>query len=337
MQIGLIGCGRISKTHFEVISKLPGAKIAGCCDIVAERAKNSAEKYNIPFWTGNYEELLKQKDIDLISICTPSGLHPEHGIMAANYQKHILTEKPMGVRLTDADKLIKACDQNGVHLFVVMQNRLNPAIQMVRKAIDSGRFGKLYMIVANVFWSRPQAYYDQAEWRGTWALDGGAFCNQASHYVDLVQWFGGPVHSVDAQTATLARNIEAEDTGTAILRFQSGCIASINVTMLTYPKNLEGSITIIGEKGTVRIGGIAVNEILHWEFSDYDAADEKADKFSTYPDSVYGFGHSTYYQDVLDSIANGKKPLVDGREGRKSLELIEAIYLCNREQKHHTF
>ncbi|ABR49572.1 oxidoreductase domain protein [Alkaliphilus metalliredigens QYMF] len=332
MGIGLVGCGRISKNHFEAIRKIPNTKIVGCCDIIEERAREAANTYDIPYWTTNYEELLKQEEIDLISICTPSGLHPEHGIMAANHGKHVLTEKPMGVKLTDADKLIEACDENGVRLFVVLQNRLNPSIQMVKKAIDNGRFGKLYMIVANVFWSRPQAYYDLADWRGTWALDGGAFCNQASHYVDLVQWFGGPVTSVMAQTDTLARKIEAEDTGAAMIKFDSGCIATINVSMLTYPKNFEGSITIIGEKGTVRVGGIAVNEILYWKFSDKEI-ELIVSRPVAHTDSVYGFGHDAYYENVINAITKGESPLVDGRAGRKSLALIEAIYLSNRDQK----
>ncbi|MCC5912504.1 MAG: Gfo/Idh/MocA family oxidoreductase [Clostridiaceae bacterium] len=333
MNIGLVGCGRISKNHFEAIRKVPKATIKGCCDIVKERAKEAAKAYDIPYWTTNFEDLLKQEDIDLISICSPSGLHPAHGIMAANYGKHVLTEKPMGVRLIDVDQLIKACNDNDVRLFVVLQNRLNPSIQIVKKAIDQGRFGKIHMIVANVFWSRPQEYYDLSEWRGTWALDGGAFCNQASHYVDLVQWFGGPVKTVMARTDTLARNIEAEDTGAAIIKFDSGCIATINVTMLTYPKNLEGSVTIIGEKGTVRVGGIAVNEILYWKFSDSNEVDFIIDEFSTDPNSVYGFGHEAYYDNVINSIINEQKPSVDGNEGRKSLELIEAIYTSSKNHK----
>lgn len=333
VNIGLIGCGRISKNHFEAIKNLPNANIIGCCDIVEERAKNSALTYDIPFWTTNYEELLRREDIDLISICTPSGLHPEHGMMAANCGKDVLTEKPMGVSIKDADRLIKTCEKNAVKLFVVLQNRLNPAIQQVKKALDMGRFGKLYMMVANVFWFRPQEYYNLGNWRGTWALDGGAFCNQASHYVDLIQWFGGPVKSVVANTATLARNIEAEDTGASIIRFNSGCIATINVTMLTFPKNLEGSITIIGEKGTVKIGGIAVNEILHWDFSDYNEGDGLINNATTYPDSVYGFGHQGYYKSVINSIIKEEAPLVDGNAGRKSLEIIEAIYLSNVEER----
>jgi len=332
VKIGLIGCGRISENHFQAISQIPGAEIIGCCDIIEHRAKSVAHKYNIPFWTTSYEELLNLGEIDLVSICTPSGLHPKHGIMAANSGKHVLTEKPMAVSVESAMGLIDACNKNNVKLFVVLQNRLNPAIKLVKKAIDKKRFGRIFKIVSNVFWARPQEYYDMAPWRGTWKLDGGAFSNQASHYVDLVQWFGGPVHCVTAQTATLDRKIETEDTGSAIIRFRSGCIATINVTMLTYPKNLEGSITIIGEKGTVRIGGVAANEILHWDFSDDDEDDLKLESASTHVSSVYGFGHMAYYENVIDAISNDVKSFVDGYAGKKSLEIVEAIYLSNKLQ-----
>ncbi|NLC08262.1 MAG: Gfo/Idh/MocA family oxidoreductase, partial [Syntrophomonadaceae bacterium] len=326
LRIGLIGCGRISKNHFEAIAAQPDARCIACCDIIEERVREAAEKYEIPYWTTKYEEMLQRDDLDLISICTPSGLHPEHGIMAARAGKHVLTEKPMGCRLAEADKLIEACDQAGVKLFVVLQNRLNPAIQLVRRAFEEGRFGKLYMITSNVFWTRPQDYYDMAPWRGTWALDGGAFMNQASHYVDMVQWFGGPIEEVKSITATLARNIEAEDTGSAIIRFQNGAIGSINVTMLTYPKNLEGSITLLGEKGTVRVGGMAMNRIEHWEFADQQAYDQEVEQANTNPTSVYGFGHSGYYRNTINSILSGECPSSDGREGRKSLYLLEEIY-----------
>ncbi|NPV27283.1 MAG: Gfo/Idh/MocA family oxidoreductase [Firmicutes bacterium] len=333
IKIGLIGCGRISKNHFEAIAAQPDAECVACCDIIPERAEEAAKTYNVPFWTTKYEEMLAISDIDLISICTPSGLHPEHGIMAARAKKHVLSEKPMGVRLKDADELIKACDQEHVRLFVVLQNRLNPAIQLVRRALDEGRFGRIYFIQANVFWTRPQEYYDQAPWRGTWEFDGGAFMNQASHYVDMVQWFGGPVKSVVAQTATLARNIEAEDTGAAVIRFRSGAIGSINVTMLTYPKNLEGSITILGEKGTVRVGGIAMNKIEHWEFADTRDYDQQVANTATDPPTVYGFGHTGYYRNVIDVLTKGEKPSSDGRAGMKSLELLEAIYRASNRRR----
>ena len=326
LRIGLLGCGRISKNHFEAIAQQPDAQCIACCDIIEDRAREAAQKHNIPTWTTNYEEMLQNPEIDLISICTPSGLHPEHGIQAAKAGKHVLTEKPMACRLNEADELIKTCDQARVKLFVVLQNRLNPSIQLVRRAFEEGRFGKIYMITSNVFWTRPQDYYDMAPWRGTWALDGGAFMNQASHYVDMVQWFGGPIAEVKSITATLARNIEAEDTGSAIIRFQNGAIGSINVTMLTYPKNLEGSIIILGDKGTVRIGGTSMNKIEQWEFADQQDYDAELDKYNTNPTSVYGFGHSGYYRNVIDCLQTNAGSSSDGSEGRKSLYLLEQIY-----------
>lgn len=189
------------------------------------------------------------------------------------------------------------------------------------------------MITANVFWTRPQEYYDLAPWRGTWELDGGAFMNQASHYVDMVQWFGGPIAEVKAITATLARNIEAEDTGSAIIRFQNGAIGSINVTVLTYPKNLEGSITILGEKGTTKVGGMAMNKIEHWQFADRQDYDAEVEQANTNPGSVYGFGHSGYYRNVLGSIKKSVKPVSDGHTGYMSLAIIEAIYDVDMERK----
>ena len=330
IKIGLLGCGRISKNHFEAITQQQDAQVIACCDIIEERAKEAAEKYNIPIWTTNYEEILQNPNIDLISICTPSGLHPAHGIQAAKAGKNVLTEKPMACRLNEADELINACEEAGVKLFVVLQNRLNPAIQLVRRAFEEGRFGKIYMITSNVFWTRPQDYYDMSPWRGTWKLDGGAFMNQASHYVDMVQWFGGPIEEVKSITATLARNIEAEDTGSAIIRFQKGAIGSINVTMLTYPKNLEGSITILGAKGTVRIAGTSMNKIEQWEFADKQDYDKEIEQHNTNPASVYGFGHSGYYHNVIECLQGKVKPISDGPEGRKSLNLLEQIYRTNK-------
>jgi UDP-N-acetyl-2-amino-2-deoxyglucuronate dehydrogenase len=326
LKIGLIGCGRISKNHFEAVAQQEDAQVVACCDIIEERTKEAAEKYNIPTWTTNYEEMLSNPQIDLISICTPSGLHPVHGIQAAKAGKHVLTEKPMACRLKEADELIETCNEAGVRLFVVLQNRLNPAIQLVRKAFEEGRFGRIYMITSNVFWTRPQDYYDMAPWRGTWALDGGAFMNQACHYVDMVQWFGGPIEEVKSITATLARNIEAEDTGSAIIRFKNGAIGSINVTMLTYPKNLEGSITILGENGTVRVAGTAMNKLEQWDFADHQVYDAEIKNADTNPISVYGFGHNGYYRNVIDCLTNNISPSSDGFEGRKSLSLLEQIY-----------
>ena len=325
IRIALLGCGRIAGNHVAAIKKLPAFALVACCDTVPERAKAIGEAEGIPWFTSE-EKMLAEAPCDAVTIATPSGFHPRHGIMAARAGKHVICEKPMAITLSGADELVKACDDAGVHLFVVKQNRLNPSVQLVKRAMDKGRFGRIYMANATVRWARPQEYYDQAPWRGTWEFDGGAFMNQASHYVDLIQWLVGPVESVMARTATLARKIEAEDSGVAILKFRSGALGTIEVTMLTYPRNLEGSITILGEKGTVKIGGTAVNKVEHWAFADYDDDDKAIEAVSTSPPNVYGFGHEGYYRNVAQVIRGESQPDTDGRAGRKSLELILGIY-----------
>lgn len=325
IRVVLVGCGRISRNHFDAIARIDGLQLVGVCDIIAERAQAAGEANEVPWFT-SMDELLAQVPSDAVVIATPSGLHPQHGILAARAGRHVITEKPMAISLHAADALVQACDEAGVRLFVVKQNRLNPPIQLLKRALDKGRFGRLYMANCTVRWTRPQEYYDQAPWRGTWEFDGGAFMNQASHYVDLIQWLVGPVESVMAKTATLARQIEAEDTGAAILRFRSGALGVLEVTMLTYPRNLEGSITLLGEKGSVRIGGTAVNRVEHWEFADYDDDDKLVDTAAPNPPTVYGFGHEGYYRNVLAVLRGEAQPDTDGRSGRKSLELILGIY-----------
>jgi len=324
--IALIGCGRISGKHLESITQLTDdLKLVAVCDIIEERAKNAGEKYGVDWYT-DYQKMLDRDDIDVVSICTQSGLHPEHGIAAAKRGIHVVAEKPMAITLEGADQLIHTCDQEKVQLFVVKQNRLNTTMQLLKRAVDKNRFGKIYMIQSNVFWQRPQVYYDMAKWRGTWEFDGGSFMNQASHYVDAVQWLIGPVESVMAETATMARHIETEDTGSAILKFRNGVIGTINVTMLTYPKNFEGSVTILGEKGTVKVGGIAVNHIDKWEFEEYDDDDRLIEESNYNPPNIYGLGHLPYYQNVIAALKGETEADTDGRSGRKSLELIIAVY-----------
>ncbi len=325
IRVSLIGCGRISKNHFDALAKLPGLQLVAVCDIVAERAQQAGTQYNVPWFT-SYEQMLADVPSDAVIIATPSGLHPQHGILAAKAGRHVISEKPMAISLAAADALVQACDDQRVQLFVVKQNRLNPPIVLLKRAIERGRFGRIYMANCTVRWTRPQDYYDQAPWRGTWEFDGGAFMNQASHYVDLVQWLVGPVESVMAKTATMARRIEAEDSGAAVLKFRSGAIGVIEVTMLTFPRNLEGSITILGEKGSVKIGGTAVNKVEHWTFADYDDDDKLVEQANTNPPSVYGFGHEAYYRNVEAVLRGDARPDTDGRAGRKSLELILGIY-----------
>jgi UDP-N-acetyl-2-amino-2-deoxyglucuronate dehydrogenase len=325
VRVALVGCGRISGNHVSAIDKIDGLELVAVADVETERAAAVAQDRAIPAFR-TLDELLAEVECDVVTLCTPSGLHPSHGIVAARAGKHVVTEKPMAISLADADALVQACDSAGVQLFVVKQNRLNPPIQLLRRAVDKGRFGRIYLANTTVRWTRPQEYYDAAPWRGTWEFDGGAIMNQASHYVDLMQWLIGPVESVVAKTATLARRIETEDTGIAVLRFRSGALGVIEVTVLTYPRNFEGSITILGEKGTVKIGGTAVNRVEQWQFADYDDDDKLIDAANTSPPTVYGFGHEGYYRNVLAVLRGEAKPGTDGREGRKSLELILGIY-----------
>ena len=324
-RIALLGCGRISKNHFEAIAKIDGLDLVAVCDNDATRAAEAGARWEVPHFT-SYEKMLKESGADVVTIATPSGLHADQGVAAANAGKHVVMEKPMAISLTGADALVQACDKAGVQLFVVKQNRLNPPVQLLKRAIDRERFGRIYMANCIVHWARPQDYYDQASWRGTWEFDGGAFMNQASHYVDLIQWLMGPVESVMAKTATLARRIETEDSGVAILKFRSGALGSIQVTMLAYPRNLEGSVTILGEKGSVKIGGTAVNKVEYWQFAEYDDDDKLIVGADTNPPNVYGLGHEGYYRNVLAVLRGEAKPDTDGRAGRKSLELILGIY-----------
>ncbi len=345
IRFGLVGCGRISYKHVEAIAGLSAeAELVCMCDILADRAIAKAADYlkitdtlgvgpaiPAPHIYTDLKKMLENEEIDILSICTPSGLHPLHGIMAVEKHLHVLTEKPMAASLKAADDLIRTCDEAKVRLFVVKQNRLNSTVQLLKRAVDKGRFGKIYMLLSNVLWMRPQSYYDEAGWRGTWEFDGGAFSNQASHYVDTLQWLGGPIESVTAITATLARKIETEDTGSAVIRFKNGAIGNINVTMLTYPGNLEGSIAIIGEKGTVKLGGVAINKIEKWEFETGDKDDELVASSGYEPPNVYGFGHAGYYANILEVLRGNAEANTDGHEGRKSLELITGIYQSSRE------
>lgn len=325
VRVALVGCGRISRNHFEAIAKIDGLQLVSVADSDAARAQAAGTEFGVPAFA-SLEDMLKAVPSHLVAVCTPSGLHPQHGIVAAKAGRHVLTEKPMAISLEAADDLVRACDAAGVHLFVVKQNRLNPPVQLLKRAIDKGRFGRIHMANTTVRWTRPQEYYDAEPWRGTWEFDGGAIMNQASHYVDLMQWLVGPVESVMAKTATQARRIEAEDSGVAVLKFRSGALGVIEVSVLTYPRNLEGSITILGEKGSVKIGGTAVNRVEHWQFETYDDDDKLIEAASTNPPTVYGFGHEAYYRNLLPVLHSVARPDTDGRAGRKSLELILGIY-----------
>jgi UDP-N-acetyl-2-amino-2-deoxyglucuronate dehydrogenase len=333
IKIALVGSGRIANKHFEAIEKhKESLELVGVCDTNSKVLEEAIEKTGCQGYP-NLTALLAETEATLIALCTPSGLHSTQTIQIAKSGRHVMTEKPMATRWQDGLKMVEACDKAGKYLFVVKQNRHNATLQLLKKAVNKHRFGRIYMVTLNVFWTRPQAYYDSAAWRGTWEFDGGALMNQASHYIDLLDWLIGPVESVQAFTATLARHIEVEDTGVVNVRWRSGALGSVNVTMLTYPKNLEGSITIIGEKGTVKIGGLAVNEIQNWEFAEPDEEDEKIKDASYQTTSVYGFGHPIYYDNVIKTLRGESEPETDGREGLRSLEVLIAAYLSARDGK----
>ena len=333
IRVAVIGCGRIAANHFASIAQYPDDfELVALCDNNRQALEAARDKYNVEGFL-SLDDMLGQVDLDAVSVCTPSGLHSEQAKKIAAAGKHVITEKPMATRWRDGIDMVKACDRAGVRMFVVKQNRRNTTLQLLKRAMDEGRFGKIYMVTLNVFWTRPQQYYDSAKWRGTWELDGGAFMNQASHYVDLIDWLIGPVEKIHAMTGTLARNIEVEDTGVLSIKWRNGAMGSMNVTMLTYPQNYEGSITILGENGTVRVGGVAVNEIQHWDFKDkkdYDADVEQASYETT---SVYGFGHPLYYKNVIDVFRGEAEQETDGREGLRSLEVLIAAYLSARDGK----
>ena len=331
IRFALVGCGRISANHFDSLEKhAASAELVGVCDMDPEALAKAESRTGVPGYK-SLEAMLAGTNADIMILATPSGIHATQAIQVAAAGRHVMTEKPMATNWKDGKQMVRACDQAGVHLFVVKQNRRNATLQLLKRAIEKKRFGRIFMVNINVFWSRPQAYYDSAPWRGTWEFDGGAFMNQASHYVDLLDWLIGPVESVQAYTATLARNIQVEDTGVLGIRWRTGALGTMNVTMLTYPKNLEGSITVIGENGTVKVGGVAVNKIEHWTFADSDPDDEMVERASYETTSVYGFGHPAYYENVIASLRGEASPETDGREGLHSLEILIATYLSARD------
>lgn len=328
LKFALVGCGRIAKRHAELLGhgRIVGAMLAGVCDTVVEKARRFGAEFNVPAFN-DMNEMMESVQPNVAVILTESGLHAAHVIALAPYGRHIVVEKPMALTLEDADQMIRACDRHSVRLFVVKQNRFNVPVVKLREALEAGRFGKLVLGTVRVRWCRRQEYYNQDAWRGTWALDGGVLTNQASHHIDLLEWMMGDVQSVYAKATTALVDIETEDTAVVVLKFRSGALGVVEATTATRPRDLEGSLSILGEHGAVEIGGFAVNEIKAWQFERADPADaEVLAKFSINPPNVYGFGHQAYYDHVVDCILHEQPQLVDGFEGRRSLELISAIY-----------
>ena len=328
LNFGLVGCGRIAKRHADLLGRaqIGGARLAAVCDVVPGRAESFGRAYNVRHFT-DVHEMMENTALDVVSVLTPSGMHASNVLELAAYGKDIVVEKPMALTLGDADAMIAACEKHGVRMFVVKQNRFNVPVVKMRQALDAGRFGKLFLGTVRVRWCRTQDYYDQDSWRGTWAQDGGVLANQASHHIDLLEWMMGDIESVFAKGVTAMVRIETEDTAIATLKFKSGALGCIEATTAIRPKDLEGSISLLGASGSVEIGGFAVNELKVWNFIDRVPEDEDMlTKYSVNPPNVYGFGHQAYYEHVVDCVSHGGRMLVDGIEGRRSLELITAIY-----------
>jgi UDP-N-acetyl-2-amino-2-deoxyglucuronate dehydrogenase len=332
LKFAILGCGRISYNHIEALANnVQDAALVAVCDIVESKAIERKEQYekkienvNVKVYT-DYMEMLKNEDIDVVTIASESGYHAKHAIDSMNEGAHVLIEKPMALSVDDADKMIAVAKEKNLKICVSHQNRFNPPIQKLRKAIEEGRFGRIMNGTARILWTRDNNYYKQAPWRGTAELDGGTLMNQCIHNIDLLQWMmGSDVERVYAERSTFLRDIEMEDFGAILIRFKNGSIGIVEGSAVVYPKNLEETLSIFGETGTVVIGGLAVNEIKTWQFADEKEYDKE--EGSTDIDNVYGKGHTPLYKDFIDAINNNTEPLINGEEGKKAMEIILMAY-----------
>lgn len=325
IKFALIGCGAITNKHIIALSRLDNTEVVGAFDIDERQAVEFEKKYKIPVFL-KIEDLIEKTGPDVFNILTPSGVHADNILELIRFNKHFVVEKPLALRLDQIDTILEECDKRGLKIFVVKQNRFNPPIQKLKEAIDKGRFGKLVLGTVRVRWCRTQEYYDQKAWRGTWSYDGGVLTNQASHHIDMLVWMMGEVESVMAKTATRLVNIEAEDTGIAILKFRNGALGVIEATTATRPKDLEGSISILGERGVVEVGGFFMNELKTWNFAVPDEMDVNVwGEFAKVPNEQ-AWNHTEFFRDVVNSLNTDKRGLIDGLEGRKSVEIINAVY-----------
>ncbi|MEK7234399.1 MAG: Gfo/Idh/MocA family oxidoreductase [Elusimicrobiota bacterium] len=325
IRFALVGCSSVAKKHLESLRQLDSAEIAAVCDLNAVLAEKTGREYGVPHYQ-DYRSMLEKENVDVVTVLTPSGDHAERVLDLVKFGKHIVVEKPMALRLEDADAMIHACDTAGIKLFVVKQNRYNVPVRALRAAIDAGRFGRLVMGTVRVRWCRKPEYYSASPWRGTWAFDGGVLTNQASHHIDMLEWLMGDVESVTAMTATRLAPIEAEDTAVAILRFRSGALGVIEATTAARPIDLEGSVSVLGETGSVVIGGFAMDKLQTWQFTEPASGDAGILAEHGQNPSSFAYNHREYLRAVVETIQSGRKALVDGLEGRKSLELINALY-----------
>ncbi len=350
IKLALVGCGYVSQKHLKaILYHQKHLELKAICDNDTEKLKvikfkllfdlgYKQNKVNEITFLKNYQDLINliKKDkffVDIIILCTPSGLHVKEAIAASEVGMNVITEKPMALSLDDGIKMVRKFNEKKLNLFVVKQNRFNDALILLKKQIDTGKFGNISVVSVNVFWHRSQKYYDNDSWRGTKLLDGGALINQASHYVDLLIWLFGEVKTIFAQNSTLGRSIEVEDTSLLQFEYVNGTLGNMAITMLTYKENYEASITIIGQNGTVRIGGKALDKIDYWSFSDQNSYENNFQIINEYKKNIPYQGHIPYYQSIIDFYRGSNKEVIDGKEGLKSLEFIEASYLSAKNRK----
>lgn len=336
MKYAIIGCGRISPNHL-VAAIENDLEVVALCDIDESKMIESIQKFNLSSGTSmylDYKEMLKNEELDLIAICTESGKHGQIALDCIDSGVNLIIEKPIALSLEDADAIIEKAKAKKIKVSACHQNRFNKSVQKIREAIEAGRFGKLMHGTAHIRWNRGENYYTQAPWRGTWEQDGGALMNQCIHNIDLLRWMmGDEVTEVVGMTDNLIHGyIEAEDLGMALVKFSNGSYGMIEGTTNIYPKNLEETLYIFGEKGTVKAGGKSVNLIEEWQFADnLDNAEEIKKEYNENPPTVYGFGHKPLYADVIDAIKQDREPYVTAVDGRNALELVLAIYKSSRE------
>lgn len=325
-RFGIIGCGRIAPRHADSLSEIQGTKLVQVCDVLETRAHHFARKYNTSYCL-DYHELISNPEIDIVNICTPSGLHAEMTIAALKAGKHVIVEKPMAMNAADADRMISTAKETNRKLCIVLQNRYNPPMQDFYHAVRSGKIGRILLGSVTVRWYRPQEYYNDG-WHGTKSMDGGALMNQSIHHIDALQWLvDAPVKSVFTYTATLAHKMEAEDIGVVAVRFETGALATIEGSTVTYPQNLEASVALFGENGSLKVGGTALNRKIFWKIKgEIEHEKELLTEEEIDPPSVYGASHRLVIKDMIAAIDEDREPQTNGAEGRKSLVLVSAMY-----------
>ncbi len=337
MRYALIGCGRIATNHMKAALNNQ-LEIVAVCDILPSKMEELLSKHDlekdaaIKRYT-DYKEMIQEMNPELVSIATESGIHAEIALYCIDHGVNVIIEKPMAMSMEDADEIIRRSKEKGVKVSACHQNRFNIAIQELRKAVESGRFGKLSHGTIHVRWNRGPQYYEQASWRGTWEQDGGALMNQCIHGIDLLRWMmGDEIEEIYGVTRQRFHDyLEAEDVGLAVVKFKNGAIGTIEGTTNVYPKNLEETLYLFGEKGTVKVGGTSTNNIDVWDFEDETDADVRNKGLQEQTSNVYGNGHTSLFADVIDAIENDRNPYVDAVAGRNALEVVLAIYKSQKD------